>query len=261
MKTIDHFIMNMDNKTYFYWQPVIGAAALISTYINFFFATYDLRNMTKEVEATFLAYNVIIETMFLADLLLPFFIEFKTLDGRIVRKLDKIAERYVTSWSFWYYLLPIVSGWIRNLLMLTLLEPEERGSHYDDNGNEIAHDTNLDVYNVRPRVKWIRLISLIKVLRLKKALDVYSITPMRKLIAERFKRRRERAIEMARFLQKREADSKRGFNVFSLNLHTQLTPLIDYVQIEHQLVINNIIQLVLLIVKLILFAYGLGCIF
>ena len=47
-----------------------------------------MRNVTKEVEATFIGYYVIVESMFFADLILPFFMEFKTLDGRIVRKLD-----------------------------------------------------------------------------------------------------------------------------------------------------------------------------
>lgn len=46
--------------------------------------------------------------MFFIDLILPFFLEFKTDDGRIIRKMDKIAQRYIRSSSFKIDLIAII---------------------------------------------------------------------------------------------------------------------------------------------------------
>ena len=45
-------------------------------------------------------YIYIVEMMFLVDIILPFFREYKTDEGIVVRKLEMIAKRYIQSDDF-----------------------------------------------------------------------------------------------------------------------------------------------------------------
>jgi hypothetical protein len=91
-------IIAHDSSLYLRSRPLIGVMAIISSYQGFFYAAFSLKTIhtsdkvDKDID---LIYLVIVELVFLIDLVLPFFTEYKTDDGRIVRKLDKIAKRYI----------------------------------------------------------------------------------------------------------------------------------------------------------------------
>ena len=54
-----------------------------------------------------ISYTVITEMVFLADIILPFFITFKAEDGSMVRNFKQIALRHINSEGFKYDLIAI----------------------------------------------------------------------------------------------------------------------------------------------------------
>ena len=100
------FIMTLDNKYYFYWQPVIGFASILSSYIATYFAAYSFNDVARA--GVLITYKSIVEMLFVIDILLPFLREYKTDDGRVVRKFKKIAGNYIWSIDFWVMLLPLL---------------------------------------------------------------------------------------------------------------------------------------------------------
>lgn len=114
------------------------------------------------------------EAIFIIDLILPFFLEYETDDGRIVRRLNKIAERYVKSITF------------RIDLFAVLLTPLVVILYFMYGGK---NSTNPEA------TRYIQLLLIFKVVRIKRALETFSPINLRKLVSFYFESKKNKQMK------------------------------------------------------------------
>lgn len=114
------------------------------------------------------------ELIFIIDLILPFFLEYETDDGRIVRRLNKIAERYVKSITF------------RIDLFAVLLTPLVVILYFMYGGKNSRNPE---------ATRYIQLLLIFKVVRIKRALETFSPIKLRKLVSFYFESKKNKQMK------------------------------------------------------------------
>ena len=89
------FIISEDNKYYVWWQPIIGLASILSSYVAMYSSAFAIHDQTDLEHDILITYEATIDILFTVDILIPFLMEYKTDDGRVIRDLTKIAKRYL----------------------------------------------------------------------------------------------------------------------------------------------------------------------